>query len=1011
MTYTNSVWYDAFPPLGIACLFLVFVLGTVGNVDAQRAPERAETTYTAALKLFHEGLFEQASNAFSSFRNRYPQHLNAPDALYFEAESMMATGREEEAINLFTTFQQRYPVHPLAFQARLALGKHFFEKKDYPRALTTLGDVLVENPPPEDAAKALYWMGESSFHLNRLDEARAFYQRVADEYPNSSTAPAAAYAIAYTEVRQKNYDGAARAFEHLAEHFPGSQYASNIGLALGEVYYELGDYRRTVGEINRRMPNLGNEAKERARFLLAESYNQLRDSQNAIVHYRHFTEGDPNGPYFRRAVYGLAWNYYREKAYQWAAEQFDRAAKNHVDDLAGEATYYAAVNWKMADDDAKALERFAKVPDQWPELEMADHALYELGMTFYQLRRWKEANAAFINLIKSYPETKLMGDALYQAGNTFVALGNFDSALDNFDRAVSLDAAPVSLKQEIVFQKAWLLYRIRDYKKARPAFLALYNQNKSGPRAGEALFWAAESSFQVGKLAESATLFQRYVANFSSEKHIDAAHYALGWAYFKQNNYAQAIPELQQFLDRYRDTSEDIPYRLDAQLRLADSYYALKRFPEAIRIYTQVAAGGEDYALYQIGQAYSNSGDAFQAIITFRKLLVDYPQSDYRQEAQYSLGYLYFQNQEYERAEQEYSSLIEDYPRDPLAAKAQYSIGDALFNAGNFEASVAAYQKVLERYPNSPFVADAATSIQYALIAMDDEERARQIIDDFSAKHPNSPVVDELHFRQAEAKFQSGQTAEARLAFQQFVRTAKSTKLLPEAYYYLGSIYSDAGKEQEAETYLRQVVDKFASSPRQAQAAQRLGDLYLSEKRFNDALGVFQNLEEQHKNDPHLVAIARYGQSRSLIPLGQQARAEQLLREAIAVSPDSPDLFPAKLGLAHLFEGDGRLDRAEELYRDISRQSKDETGAESLYDLGNLEFNRGDPRGALEILSKMPVLFPGFSDWLAKGYLKQADAFLQLGQTGEAARLYDLIIDHYPGTDFADAAVRQKSAL
>ena len=67
---------------------------------------------------------------------------------------------------------------------------------------------------------------------------------------------------------------------------------------LAEVYYEINDFTRAVGEIEQRLPNLSGTAEDRAIFLLAESYNQLRESPSAILNYRRFTDGDPQNPYW-----------------------------------------------------------------------------------------------------------------------------------------------------------------------------------------------------------------------------------------------------------------------------------------------------------------------------------------------------------------------------------------------------------------------------------------------------------------------------------------------------------------------------------------------------------------------------------------------------------------------------------------------------------------------------------------------------------------------------------------
>ena len=996
-----------------AVIFLCLSLILVTNALAQREPVLPEHLFSEGFKLYADRLYDQSFEVFDSFRKDYPDHVSAPEALYYQAESALALGYEEEANRLFGLFQEQYPAHPLVFRARLALGKHYFDKADYEQAIRVFEEVLEAEPHAEISAKALYWMGESAFRLERIDEAISYYRRAADNYPETATAPIALYAVAVAEVQRQRYDAAADAFELLANRYPNSSYAQNIGLALAEVYYELGDYQRTVSEIEKRLSSLAGDAKERAVFLLAESYNQLRDNNNAIIYYRRIVEGNPDSPYYRRALYGLAWNYHFEGAYQWAADEFEHVRDGYDDELAAKATYYAAVNHKLASNTEAATGLFLQVADQWPDSPLADHALFELGMTYYALNQWKRANEIFARLLRSYPESDLVGEAYYQLGNTFIALGRFDEALESFDKAVALDAAPESLKDEVVFQKAWLLYRSRKYEEAAPAFFTLYQQNPRGPKADEALFWAAESFYQIGDYDRSSSLFRKYLVDFPAGRHVEAAHYALGWVYFKNSDFSNAITEFQWFLDNYHEASELVPYRTDAMLRMADSYFALKRYPEAIRLYTVVAEEGEDYALYQIAQAYLNAGDAFEAITTLRKLLVEYPQSEYREEAQYSLGYLYFLNQDYDKAIEEYQSLIEDYPRDPLAAKAQYGIGDALFNAGRLEEAVEAYQKVLTNYPDSPFIADAAAGIQYALLALDDEERAEEIISEFIASNPDSPVVDELMFRQAEAKFQGGALDEALTDFLSFIRTARSERLLPEAYFYVGSIYETRGQTQEAINYLRRILDQYHDSPRRADAAKKLGDLYLSNQRYEEALQAYQQLEHiaTERKDALLIAQARYGQSIALINLGRQREAEELLEEAIAAAPNSPDVIPARLGLARLYESDGRKDEALRMYREIVEDSRDETGAEALVRLGALLLENDSPNQAIEELGRLPVLYPNYTDWVAQGYLTQARAFRTLGQTGEAARLYDLIITQYAGSEAAAVAAREKAEL
>ena len=980
-------------------------------VHAQPVDRSATNAYQAGLHAFNNGLFAGAASTFFSFRSDHPDHPRVPDAMFHEAEAYLALGREDDAIRLLRAFEDRYPRHPYAFSSRLSLGKYFYEEEDYSRAILTLEQVLEGSPTPQQASLALYWMGESAYRLNRPDEAIGYLERIVREYPRTEVAPRAAYAIAYNQVQLGRYDQAAASFERLDRQFASSPFAANMGLALAEVYYEISDYRRAADEIERRLPNLSGDARDRAIFLLAESLNQIRQSDQAIVNYRHFTEGNPDSPYYERALYGLAWNYHHEGAYQWAADNFQRVVDSGYRALEGESAYYVGVNKRLAENLQGAVAAYRSFLEAFPQHDLADHGWMELGITLYQMRRWDEARAAFSELVDRFPSSGLRGEALNHLGNTEVALGNFDGAHDAFDEAISLGSVDPSLGAAIVFQKAWLNYRNRNYEEAARDFMALFTSDPDGERGPDAMFWAAESHFQSGDFSTAGSLFRRYLRDYPAGEHADAAHYALGWTYFRQADYGSAIPHFDTFLQRYRDDAGSVPYRSDAQLRLADSYFALKRYPEAVRVYGRLAAQGDDYSLYQIGQAYSNSGDAFEAMNTFRGLLEQYPSSEWREEARYSLGYLFFLNQEYDQAIVEYDALISSYPLDPLAAKAQYGKGDAWFNSGDINAAVQAYQGVLTEYPTSPFVADAAAGIQFALMAAGQEDRADAIVDSLAIQLSGTPAADQLRFRQAEAKYQAGFLDDAMEDFAAFVRSGSDPVLLGEAWYYLGMAYQTRNNPDLAADAYRRVVDDFPGNSRRSEAAGALGHLMLDASNAPEAERLFSIMESAAGADERLRARALYGLSLALRMQGEEAEAEALLREAVADTTPSDATYPAYLGLARIAESRGEMAEAEQLYQLVSSQSRDETGAEALFLLGQLQLNRGGLNQGIETLSRMQALFAGYPRWLARAMLAQGNAFEEQNNPSQAIRLYESILAMYPDSDVAPQAQNRLEVL
>ncbi|MFT5143770.1 MAG: TolA-binding protein [Rhodothermales bacterium] len=977
--------------------------------SAQPVAPNENQAFALALRAFEEGRYVSAADRFDGFDEAFPASDLLPDALYYEGAALLAAGQEGPAIMVLTEFERRYPAHPRAFEARLALGRHYFETGKAREALETLNLVLLSDPPDDLAARALYWMGDAAQQLDDREAALAFYERAAG-YRGTPTAPAALYARGYLLIRGQDYTRGAEAFELLAARYPDSDLSLSVGLALAEVYYDIGDYVRAVTEIRQRLPRLEPALQEKAHFLLAESYNQLRDSENAIVHYERFTGANPTSEYHRRARFGLAWNYYYEEAYQWSSEQFAAAQDGSGDQLDQDALYYEGVNLKLSAKPNDAMDRFQGYVSRYPSGSLADHAQFELGLLLYAIGDWSGASDAFGDLISGYPRSDLLGQAYMHRGNTLIALGDFDAALRSFDEAIQRNSASPQLRDDVVFQKAWLLYRRADYSAAAEAFSDLLAESPRGDKAPESLFWLAESHFQMEEFSRSGDLFRRYLSENPGGKHAEAAHYALGWTYFRQARYTEAIPQFESFLSLHQGGTQTIPYEADARLRLADSHFALKQYPQAVRVYGRLAADGDDYSLYQIGQAYANAGDPLEAIATFRQLLEIFPLSEWREEARYSLGYLFFLNQEYDQAISSFQELIRAHGQDPLAAKAQYTIGDAYFNASRLNQSISAYLAVLERYPQSAFASDAARGIQFALVASGDDDRSSAIIDSFATANPNSPLVDELRFRQAEVRYQSGQADLAMNDLLSFIRTAEDARLLSEAYFYLGNIYADRGEDQEAETYLQEVLSRYPDSQRNADAAMRLGKIHLENGRFSRAEATYDRaLQAASLPDQRSAAI--YGKSMALLGRGQINEAETLLQQAVDSAPDDPASMPAYLGLGRIHEERGFNDRARTYYRRAAAGSRGESGAEALYRLGFMLRKAGDNRGAIEELARMPTLFGGYSDWMALGYLEQARAFEQLGERGEAVLMYETVMDFYPERPEAEIAAQEKARI
>lgn len=994
-------------------LLCVVVGGGLRPAWAQREAPRAEQTFASAVQLYEQRLYPDAATALAAFRRAHSHHVLTPQTLYLEALSALARDRDEDTRRLLTRLQRTYPSHPKAQEARLRLAQYYLEQGDPKQATRQLEAIAADPYHPSEGARALYLLGRTAQRQGTLKRALTYFDRVRTEYPTADVAPAALYARGATQVRMERYDEATGSFEALGDQYPDSPFSQNLGTILGEVYYWLDRYEEAATELQQRLSELSGDARARALFLLGECYNQLRKGEAAVLQYHQVLDDHSESSYAPLAQYGLAWHYYRADRHDAAAEAFAKVRTTDAS-LATSAAYYEAVNRTLLGETERALELYRAFLETGSDGRLAAEAQYEVGLLLYQQEQYDESAAAFRAFLRQSPPDERVGTAHYWLGNAYLATQKLDRALKAYNRALERGDAPASAQVEVRFQKAWSLYQNQRYDEAASAFQALAEKHPNTERGQKALFWGADCYYQQGNYPRAGSLFQRYLQSDPQGQERAGVQYALAWTYFNQRRFELAARLFRQFLDAYDGSNDSVPYRQDARLRLADCYFALKRYDDAIAAYRQSrqqSGRGADYALYQAGKALYYADHPEEALDQLRRFVENFPDSPWRPDALYRIADIHFQQQNYEAARTAFRRVIDEHPDHERAPQAQYAIGDAYYNSGDMAAAVETYRTVLETYPESPSASEAASSLFLALHAAGQQDRADTLIDSIAARVPEANLTDRLRFQRARAAFQSGQSKRALRFFQEFVRTTSESSTLPSAYYYLGLLYADRDQYTEAENYLQQLVNQYPESDDYPEGALRLGEMYLDREEYEQAVSVFRAAAENEQTSAPLRAQARYGQSMALLQLGRTDEAEDLLSELLESEDQGPLLASARLGLGRVRDEQDRTSDALELYRTVVESAESETGAEALFRLGQLLREQDRAREAIRELERMPSLFAGYPEWEARALLEQARAFRDLGETGQAVQRYDQVLNAYPGTPFADTAREEKSSI
>lgn len=205
---------------------------------------------------------------------------------------------------------------------------------------------------------------------------------------------------------------------------------------------------------------------------------------------------------------------------------------------------------------------------------------------------------------------------------------------------------------------------------------------------------------------------------------------------YKDERYFQA-------LERYRDVKNRFPYHsraTDAELRIADTYFAQEAYLEAASSYEifkelHPTHPKSDYVSYQIGLSYFNQipdnsardlSAAYRAIEIFENFVEKYPKSEYAPKAKENIGIcraklaehenyvadFYYRRRHYLSATYRYNSLLKDFPDSTFQEEALYRLGRSYLNIKQFSNARDTLNRLLSQYPQSTYRADAQSMLE-----------------------------------------------------------------------------------------------------------------------------------------------------------------------------------------------------------------------------------------------------------------------------------------------------------
>jgi len=135
------------------------------------------------------------------------------------AQDLLLAKETERGVKMLEAIIEQYQTSPVRYEAYLALGKHYIEAGDYPRAINYLRHLNeLKKPDKEPTGRALdlyleglYQTGAAYFRMRQFANAFPILRKITNNYPNTVWANQSYYYIGMCHFVQGNWKKAIEA--------------------------------------------------------------------------------------------------------------------------------------------------------------------------------------------------------------------------------------------------------------------------------------------------------------------------------------------------------------------------------------------------------------------------------------------------------------------------------------------------------------------------------------------------------------------------------------------------------------------------------------------------------------------------------------------------------------------------------------------------------------------------------------------------------------------------------
>lgn len=981
-------------------LFCLFILSALG-INAQETFTNAnpDKDFFDGKELFVQHKYAASLTSFERFLNT--RQMGVPDMLQ-EAKYYVACVayelRKENAQAVLENYLELYPYTQFEDRTYQMLGNLAFEAKKYNLAITNYEKIKTSHLSKTEKAEVSFNLGYAYIETGEYAKANPLFKSL--KGGKSKYEVSATYYAAYTDYCLKNYDTALAGFLSI-ESTP--EFASFAPYYIIQIYYmqkeydKLTPYATKVLELN---PTNSNNA-EVYRILGQCSY-QKNDYIQTIDYMIKYENGSKK--VMRNDMYILGISYYKTNNFEHAANYLAKVT-TVKDSLSQNAYLHLGSSYVKTNRKNNARMAYASAAAMDFDLAIKEEAAYNYTLsTLETTTPFGESIKAFETFINDYPNSKYKESIYENLVTAYMSSKNYVAASISLSKLKNLSPEMKNVKAYILFQVGTEQFIKGNFEEAIDIFTNALSEASPTFNSAQVYYWRGESSYRLGKFDDAQKDFTSFLSKKGASEmaEYNLANYNIAYCYFNQKNYNEARPLFSKYVSNEKNTNTST-YG-DGLDRLADCYFINREFKNAEKYYTQsIEKGGKNggYASFQKAFVQGLQKNYKGKVLGLQKLITDYPQSEYLDDAFYEMGRAFVLLEQQKNAIDAYQILISKYPQAPLARKAAFEVGMLYYNQNQNELAIEAFKKVISDYPNSEETKTALENLESIYVEQNKVEEF------FSyTKSLGSAVVvtdpskeDSLTYLAAEKMYMKNNFVDATASFERYIQNfCDNGRFCISARNYLADCYFNTEKIDEAYAQYKTLASMLGN-PYMENVLVRLSQIAYDKKEYDIALTSFKQLQVIAE-DPENSKAAKIGVLRCSFLTND-------IQSTIATATDilSGKSVDQKLAQearfyktkAYLLNNEGEKALAD--LKLIAKDLRTPSGAECKYLLANYYAETGSDKKAEDEVTDYISKGTPYQYWLARAFVLLADIYIKRGDDFQAKQYLLSLQENYTVQD------------